>query len=317
MSELIKNQRFGVEVEFTGISRETAAKCIAQVISNHHISSADETAYHRINVTDLSDNRKWTIMRDSSIEPKRSGMPVPGCSYPELDEYRVEFVTPILTYKDIPTLQAIIRKFREAGGVVNRTCGIHVHVDGTAHNDFSLRRLCNFMVARQDLIYESLGVGNRKNRWCRPISEDLLKAMKSRKELRPGDLERIWYSEANDGYYGGIDHRHYNSTRYHGANLHSYFSKGTVEFRLFNSTLHAGKIKAYIQLCLAISAWAIESSEDIKFSRKINLTTAQKKTLFRNILRNRLELTCDEFKTCRHHLLANFKEAAAREPIAA
>ena len=32
------------------------------------------------------------------------------------------------------------------------------------------------------------------------------------------------------------------------------FSKGTIEFRLFNSTLHAGEIKSYIQLCMKINA---------------------------------------------------------------
>ena len=44
-------------------------------------------------------------------------------------------------------------------------------------------------------------------------------------------------------------------------NLHAAFSlerpARTIEFRAFNGTLHAGKIKAYIQLCLAISAQAL------------------------------------------------------------
>lgn len=31
---------------------------------------------------------------------------------------------------------------------------------------------------------------------------------------------------------------------------------GTVEFRLFNGTTHAGEVKAHIQLCLAIAAKA-------------------------------------------------------------
>lgn len=65
------------------------------------------------------------------------------------------------------------------------------------------------------------------------------------------EVSRIWYK--------GVDgrHRHYHESRYHCLNLHSVFQKGTIEFRLFNSTTHAGKIKAYIQLCLAISAQAL------------------------------------------------------------
>ena len=40
--------------------------------------------------------------------------------------------------------------------------------------------------------------------------------------------------------------------------LQRVFSKGTIEFRLFNSTLHAKKIKAYIQLRLAISHHTVQ-----------------------------------------------------------
>ena len=31
--------------------------------------------------------------------------------------------------------------------------------------------------------------------------------------------------------------------RYHGINLHAFFTKGTIEFRLFNSTLDADKVR--------------------------------------------------------------------------
>ena len=65
------------------------------------------------------------------------------------------------------------------------------------------------------------------------------------------ELERLWYNGPTGRYY------HYDHTRYHGLNLHSVFSKGTIEFRLFTSTLHAGKVKSYIQLCLAISHQAL------------------------------------------------------------
>lgn len=47
------------------------------------------------------------------------------------------------------------------------------------------------------------------------------------------------------------------NSRYHCLNLNSVFQKGTVELRLFNSTTHTGNIKACIQLCMAISAQAL------------------------------------------------------------
>ena len=299
---MLKNQLFGVEVEMTGITREKAARLVAEVLGTTP-SHPESNCYHTRTIADQA-ARKWKIMRDSSIEAIRND----GTSEP-LDEYRVEFVTPPLNYSDIELLQNIIRKLRENGAKAHSSCGIHIHVDGANHTAVSLRRLVNFMTARQDLIYEALQIGDRESNWCHKLNKTLLDAMKKDKNLTKEKAEEIWYSRANDGYCGGIDHQHYNATRYHGVNLHSFFTKGTVEFRLFNSTLHAGKIKAYIQFCLAVSAWAITSQEKIVFRSMDGYTPEQKVTIMRNILTHRLGLYGDEFKTCRLHLMTPLKKA--------
>lgn len=300
---MLKNQLFGVEVEMTGITREKAARLVAGVLGTTP-SHPESNCYHTRTIADQA-ARKWKIMRDSSITPIRND----DTSEP-LDEYRVEFVTPPLNYSDIELLQNIIRKLRENGAKAHSSCGIHIHVDGANHTAVSLRRLVNFMTARQDLIYEALQIGDRESSWCHKLNKTLLDAMKKDKNLTKEKVEEVWYSRANDGYCGGIDHQHYNSTRYHGVNLHSFFTKGTVEFRLFNSTLHAGKIKAYIQFCLAVSAWAITSQEKIVFRSMDGYTPEQKVTIMRNILTHRLGLYGDEFKTCRLHLMTPLKKAA-------
>ena len=300
---MIKNQLFGVEVEMTGITREKAARLVAEVLGTTP-SHPESNCYHTRTIADQA-ARKWKIMRDSSITPIRNDDTIEP-----LDEYRVEFVTPPLNYSDIELLQNIIRKLRENGAKAHSSCGIHIHVDGANHTAVSLRRLVNFMTARQDLIYEALQIGDRESNWCHKLNKTLLDAMKKDKNLTKEKAEEIWYSRANDGYCGGIDHQHYNSTRYHGVNLHSFFTKGTVEFRLFNSTLHAGKIKAYIQFCLAVSAWAITSQEKIVFRSMDGYTPEQKVTIMRNILTHRLGLYGDEFKTCRLHLMTPLKKAA-------
>ena len=96
-------------------------------------------------------------------------------------------------------------------------------------------------------------------------------------------------------------------------NLHSVFSKGTVEFRLFNSTLHAGKVKAYIQLCLAISHQALVQ----KCATQRRTKSPNEKYTFRTWLL-RLGLIGDEFKTARQHLLQNLDgNIAWRDPAQA
>ncbi|MCI9540968.1 MAG: hypothetical protein HFG39_07885 [Lachnospiraceae bacterium] len=298
---MLKKQLFGVEIEMTNITREKAAKVVAKVL-NSTPSAPKGSPYYTRTIKD-SFGRTWKIMRDSSIYPEND-------TEFASDEYRVEFVTPPLNYEDIELLQNIIRELRKAGALANNSCGIHIHVDGANHTPDSLKKLVTFMISRQDLIYDALEIGNRGNRWCKKLNKNILKEMKSCQQLTRSTTEQIWYSPANDNYSGGINHEHYNETRYHGVNLHSYFTKGTVEFRLFNSTLHDEKIKAYIQFCLAMSAWAIKSTEKITFRSMEGYTPQQKVTIMRSILTRRLGLSGEEFKTCRLWLMTPLKKSA-------
>ena len=301
----IQNQNFGVEIELTGITRERAAGIIASYFGTGYTFSLSD-GYQTKAAKDQKD-RTWKCMRDSSIRPETRAN---GYTSQDL---RCEVVTPILQYEDIEDLQEIIRKLRAAGAMANDSCGIHVHVDGANHDANSLTRLINLTVGRQDLIYEALQIGDRANRWCKKINRDLLTAMKHDSVRTKESAERIWYSRANDDYRGGINHAHYNETRYHSVNLHAYFTKGTVEFRLFNGTTHAGKIKAYIQFCLAMSAWAINAKDSYCF-RKV---TENKGKAFEDLLTRRLKLTGKEYATCRQHLLAVFlsTEPDCREAV--
>ena len=56
-----------------------------------------------------------------------------------------------------------------------------------------------------------------------------------------------------------------------------------MEFRLFNGTTHAGRIKAYIQFCLAMSAWSINCDHDNLHFKSIAGYTQQQNN-YRDIL---------------------------------
>lgn len=310
MRQLIKEQNFGVEIELTGITRCVAAKVIAD---HYHTNSwFIGSAYHTYAATD-SKGRTWKAMYDSSIQAERK---VNGNRTYASDEFKCEVVTPILQYEDIEDLQQIVRELVAKGALANKSCGIHVHVDGAKHTPESLLRLLTFAIGRQDLFYEALQNADR-TRWCQKINRKLLDALKRDPEKTRASIERIWYSKVNDNYTGRVSYEHYNSTRYHGINLHAFFTKGTVEFRLFNGTTHAGKIKAYIQFCLAMSAWAIEcESNDLYFKSCAKYTDAQKAALMKRVLTKRLGLTGPEFKTCRLHLTSVWKHDEEQSEVA-
>lgn len=299
----IQNQNFGIEIELTGITRAEAARIIAEHFGTNRVMEHQPDGYDTSKAMD-NKGRWWKCSRDISIRPeiKQDGRIVRLYEDRTRNDHRCEVVSPICQYDDIEDIQEIIRKLRAAGAMANDSCGIHVHVDGANHTPDSLVRLINFTVGRQDIIYEALQIGDRANRWCKKINRDLLTAMRHGERTKDS-IEHIWYSSANDGYTGGIDHSHYCSTRYHGVNLHAFFTKGTVEFRLFNGTTHAGKIKAYIQFCLAMSAWAINAKDNYWFT---NLEGRDKGKAFLDLLTRRLGLHGKEFATCRLHLMAAF-----------
>jgi len=109
-------------------------------------------------------------------------------------------------------------------------------------------------------------------------------------------IEDIWYRcLGNDNSRTN----HYNDSRYHFLNLHSFFNgNGTLEFRGYNATLHAGKVKTAIQLSLAMCHQAkIQRSA----SRRVTQTDNPKYTFRTYLLR--LGLIGEEFATARQHLL--------------
>ena len=83
--------------------------------------------------------------------------------------------------------------------------------------------------------------------------------------------------------------------------MHSVFYHGTVEWRLFNSTLHAGEAKANIILAMAISAQGI--NQKYTQFRKTPIGDNPAFT-FRTFLL-RLGLIGPEYKNVRMHLLKN------------
>lgn len=280
----MKNQNFGAEIELTGITRKAAAKVIADFFGA--AVNYEGTHYDTYTVQD-GKGRTWKVMYDSSINTEGKGY-----------DYAAEVVTPILRYDDIEDLQEILRQLRHKGAKANSSCGIHIHVGAERHTPKTLRNLVNIMASKQELIYKALDINaNRASRYCKKLDESFVANINRFKPSTASGIADIWYSG-----YSGSRNAHYNSSRYHGLNLHALFTKGTVEFRLFNSTTHAGKLKTYIQFCLAINNQALIQ----KYASPVTTVSTNECYTFRTWLL-RLGLIGDEFKTARKFLLENLE----------
>ncbi len=284
----MKNQTFGIELEMNRILRTKAA----QVIAEHFGTTASHPDYtcYKTQTIRMPDGRVWKVMRDSSI--------------PGPDAEKTEVVSPICRWEDIETVQAIIRALREAGAQAHSSCGIHVHIGLGQHTPKTLRNLVNIVNAKEDLLTQALQISpERRERWCQEVDPYFLQVLNRRRPTTSEQLAQLWYDDRDWEYHA---HDHYDRSRYHLLNLHAVWQKGTIEFRAFNSTLHAGEIKAYIQLCMAISHQALTVST----ASPTRPVTDNPAYTFRCWLL-RLGLNGEEFKTARTHLLKHLPGNAA------
>ena len=213
-------------------------------------------------------------------------------------DYSTEMVSPKLEYSEMGKLQEVVRCVKNAGAFVNSSCGMHVHVDASNHTPRSLKNALTIMYCKEDILFKALNVQTRReDEYCQKVRPMVLEKIRRmpNSTITMEKFKRAWY-EGNDG-----SSEHYNWTRYYALNLHAVFSKGTLEWRCFESTLHAGKVRSNITLALAISAQAINQS--CTHAKKTEIGDNPAFT-FRTFLL-RLGLIGDEYKNVRKHLLAN------------
>ena len=287
--ENAKDQTYGVEIEMNNITRKEAARLAAEYFGTGRY---EDTAYRNGYQTWsawMADGREWKFQKDVSIAGP--------------DSQKCEMVTPILTYADMETLQELVRILRKAGAKSDATrgCGVHIHIGAKGHTPQTLRNLANIMASHESLIAEALNLDHgRIYRYCKTVDPKFLEVLNKKKPETMAELADIWYT-TQDANYGR--NQHYNSSRYRMLNYHATFTKGTIEFRLFQfdepadgkqNGLHSGQLKAYIQLCLALSQMA----KEVKYASAKPQQNENPKYAMRTWLL-RMGFIGEEFKTAR------------------
>ena len=293
--ENLKNQTIGVEVEMNEITRRNAAKTAADFFgTRRYENTADRNGYCTWSAWDAQ-GREWKFQKDVSIHGP--------------DSQKCELVTPILHYEDIDTLQELCRRLRKAGAKSDATrgCGIHIHIGANGHTPQTLRNLANIMASHEALLTDALKLDHwRVSRYCKTVDKRFLKELNAKKPTTMAQLADIWYTSQDENYGRN---QHYNGSRYHMLNYHATFTKCTIEFRLFQfdapegdkkNGIHAGQLKAYIQLALALSELAKEVK---KASAKPQQTENPKYAMRTWLLR--LGFIGEEFETARNFLTRN------------
>lgn len=97
-----------------------------------------------------------------------------------------------------------------------------------------------------------LQVSPMRETYCQKVDRKFLEKLNKQKPKTIEEIQKLWY----DGDMNEVYH-HYSWTRYRACNLHSFFANGSWKMRVCNSTLHAGVIRSYVTLALAISNAAL------------------------------------------------------------
>ena len=297
----MKKQTIGVEVEMNNITRKDAARIAAEYFgTGRYEDTAYRNGYYSWSAWDAQD-REWKFQRDVSIAGD--------------DAHKCEMVTPILTYSDIETLQELCRRLRKAGAKSDATrgCGVHIHIGAKGHTPQTLRNLANIMASHESLLADALKLDRRRmDRYCRTVDPIFLTELNRKKPTTMAKLADIWYTSQGENYGRN---QHYNGSRYRMLNYHATFTKGTIEFRLFQfdapdgerqNGIHAGQLKSYIQLCLALS----EMAKEVKTASPKPQQTENPKFAMRTWLM-RMGFIGEEFATARDFLTRNLDGDAA------
>ena len=273
----MKTLTFGCEVELKGLDRERCARIIAAELGG---TAHPVGGYYGKWMVRLADGREWTTMTDGSLGGLAS-----------------EVVSPICKWEDLEDVQRVVRALRRAGGRVDSQCGLHVHVGAAPFDAAALGRLARWVYSQEAILVAGLDAASRvyQGRYCAPVDQAFINNLPRRPASRDS-LAAAWYGGRESSYARS---QHYHSSRYHGLNLHSVFFRGTVEFRYFAGTLHAGKVKASIQLCLAMAAKALTSRSAVTRRRDAATTSNGNLRYAMRVVMIRLGMIGPEFKTAR------------------
>ncbi len=278
---IAQDETTGIEIETIGRDRRAVAEAIQTVVGGSIYGSGQG----EVQVCQ-DDGRSWKVVSDGSLTDVS-------------ERLRAEVVSPILTYSEMDRLQEVSRAVRASGARVSEQCGIHIHLSASKFDVNTIANLIFLVWRHEHYIHRALEIqDDRIVRFCKPINPVFAGSLFKDRPTEMVDLNSLWYGRYNP------EPSHYDSTRYYGVNLHNIWYRGTIEFRWFEGTLHAGKIKAYMQLALSLGQKARDMKKPNAVRKVIEDDSVSIKKSWQAFLNN-LGMKGAEFETAQKHLMEN------------
>jgi hypothetical protein len=254
---------FGVEIEcYSPITRDAiAAKLNAAGVPARAYNHAEHAT-----------TSGWKVVTDGSL-----GRNAPA------GMNGIEVVSPILRGEEgIAQLTTVCNTLTAIGCVVNKDCGLHVHVGARGASVAQLRNACK-MFAKYESQFDAVVASSRRGDANRYALSNVNILAGSTLEQKFSTLDSARTVEAlGKAMNGGFVRVQYSPFRYRKMNLQSMATHGTVEFRQHAGSTDAAKIVAWVKLVTGFMATAMSvrsvapvagTFED--FTRKVDRSTAE------------------------------------------
>jgi hypothetical protein len=177
--------------------------------------------------------------------PRAVGMGADG----SLGNDGLEIRTPRLAgAKGEALIRHITNRLERHEARVNRSCGLHVHLDTSDINEARhLRHLWALYLAFEDVLLSLLPSSRRSSGYCKALRR-YFHAQEILECLTREELEAIWYRARDSEEVSKLKIIKSHDSRYIGLNLHSLFHANHAEIRYHSGTVNAEKILQWVNL---------------------------------------------------------------------
>ncbi len=289
MEQRIAGQSFGFEFEFASITRKQIqlSRRLAQLNFTDAHDASIETPISRLGDFNLTESPKEIKRR---LQRGHTG---------------AELVSPVFTEQNPLDIFKLVTNWAATKGETpeNERCGIHYHISLT-YDISTLRKIVSLASHLEDVFFYVGGMGyefrgqSNDSIFCRPTTKKGPICVKQGRWVRPtfnlNDLinarttSAFWTRYGDTERLGGI---RYVPVRYHWYNLYSLHSQGSLEFRIFNSTLNPHYMYAALELCKAFSNYVMK--EKLSKIRRLRINSVYDNRSKEEII-NTLKLFADE-----------------------
>lgn len=137
---------------------------------------------------------------------------------------------------------------KDCGANVDKTCGLHVHVDASDFTQFDIRRLILLWTVVERSMFDLAGKNRIDNTYCKPCAATYANIYTQNPQEWRKQLAECLYRVADKNTYKAKQAK-YQDARYYALNIHSYFFRKTFEFRLHEARTDAHVLENWPLLC--------------------------------------------------------------------